>query len=111
LSAQLQAYLADDLWLRNARNANATAAYLAQALETVRGVEIAYTVQSNLVFADVDVDLASAIGLAGVGCYTEWSPKPGKRRIRLACGFSTRREIVDHLTSVLLEAHAGQVAA
>ncbi len=50
LSAQLLAYLEDDVWLRNARNANAMAARLAAGLESVAGARLMYPVQANEVF-------------------------------------------------------------
>ena len=40
VAAQMEAYLADDLWLANARHANAMAARLAQGLGRIRGVEL-----------------------------------------------------------------------
>jgi threonine aldolase len=53
LSAQVNALLADDLWLANARHANAMAARLATAISGIPGVELAYPVQSNGVFASL----------------------------------------------------------
>ena len=50
LSLQLEAYLADDLWLGLASHANAQAARLAGGLRTVPGVEIAYPVDGNQLF-------------------------------------------------------------
>ena len=51
LAAQFNALLADDLWLRNAAHANAMAARLASGLATIPGVDLAYPVQSDAVFA------------------------------------------------------------
>ena len=51
LSAQMQGYLADDLWLETARAANARGAYLAKRLTEVGGTEILYDVQVNMIFA------------------------------------------------------------
>jgi threonine aldolase len=53
LSAQLDALLTDDLWLRNAQNANAMAARLAAGLNTINEVRITRPVQSNAVFAQL----------------------------------------------------------
>ncbi len=44
LSAQLEAYFADDLWLRNARHANAMAGRLAEGLAGLPGVELSHPV-------------------------------------------------------------------
>jgi threonine aldolase len=51
VSAQFEALLADDLWLRSARHANAMAARLAAAVESVDGLEISRPVEANAVFA------------------------------------------------------------
>lgn len=56
-SAQLSALLAGDLWLENARHANAAAARLARAVEGLPGLEIAQPVQANALF--VRLPLAS----------------------------------------------------
>jgi threonine aldolase len=54
LGAQASALLADGLWLASASHANAMAARLAGALAAVPGVRIAYPVQANSVFTEVD---------------------------------------------------------
>ncbi len=51
VGAQFNALLADDLWLVNATHANAMAARLATGLAAIPGVDIAYPVQSDVVFA------------------------------------------------------------
>lgn len=51
LSAQLARYLADDRWLERARQANASAARLAQRLQAIRGVELVGKVEINMLFA------------------------------------------------------------
>ena len=53
LSAQLDALLSDDLWLRCATHANAMAALLAQRVDGIEGVEVTRPVQSNAVFARI----------------------------------------------------------
>jgi threonine aldolase len=50
LSAQMLAYLSDDLWLHNARAANARAAQLAEGL-AAKGAEFSHAVQANMIFA------------------------------------------------------------
>jgi threonine aldolase len=51
LAAQFGALLANDLWLANARHANAMAQRLASGLAAVAGVEVIYPVESDAVFA------------------------------------------------------------
>jgi threonine aldolase len=51
LAAQFNALLADNLWRANAAHANAMAARLAAGLAEIPGVELAYPVQADAVFA------------------------------------------------------------
>ncbi|BCS90072.1 threonine aldolase family protein [Pseudodesulfovibrio sediminis] len=53
VSAQLERYLADDLWLINARQANAMAKRLADKAGAIDGVEILDTVDCNAIFAHI----------------------------------------------------------
>jgi len=51
LSAQMAAYLEDDLWLDLARASNAAAARLTRGLKQIEGVEFLYEPQANMLFA------------------------------------------------------------
>ena len=51
MAAQFEAYLADDLWLKTARHANAMAARLADVLRASNRVRLAWEPQANEVFA------------------------------------------------------------
>ena len=51
LAAQFEALLAEDLWLKNARQANAMAALLAREAAKVPGVRVTRPTQANAVFA------------------------------------------------------------
>jgi threonine aldolase len=53
LSAQLDAYLEGDLWLKNARHANAMAKRLADGLKSVPGAKFAHPVEANEIFVDL----------------------------------------------------------
>ncbi|MDH3264204.1 MAG: beta-eliminating lyase-related protein [Paracoccaceae bacterium] len=52
LSAQMAAYLEDDLWLDMARAANAATARLARGLRQIPGVRFLHEPQANIVFAE-----------------------------------------------------------
>jgi threonine aldolase len=67
VSVQFEALLADDLWLRNARHANQMADRLARAVVGIDGVEIAYPVESNAVFARLDKALIDRLLEAAPG--------------------------------------------
>ncbi|WP_406021470.1 beta-eliminating lyase-related protein [Nocardioides sp. NBC_00850] len=64
-SAQLLAYLTDDLWLDNARNANERMADLAAGLEKA-GVRITNSVDANLAWVDLPEETADRLEAAGV---------------------------------------------
>jgi threonine aldolase len=54
ISAQLDALLGDELWLRNAEHANAMARRLADAVGGIEGLRITQPVEANAVFAILD---------------------------------------------------------
>ena len=54
LAAQFIALLEGELWLANARHANAMAARLAAGLAEMRGVEVVHPVESDAIFARLD---------------------------------------------------------
>jgi threonine aldolase len=66
VSAQLEAYLADGLWLRLARNANARARQLAEGLQALPGVELLHPVEANEVFVRLPAALAEGLKRQGV---------------------------------------------
>jgi threonine aldolase len=100
LSAQLLRYIDDDLWLSCARRANALAARLGHALANIDGVEIAYPVESNAVFARVPDATAEQWNAYGVR-YLDWAPSDGNRRlIRLVCSFATPDSDVERLIEI-----------
>jgi threonine aldolase len=61
LAAQFTALLSDDVWLQNARHANAMAARLADAVVDLPGLRITRPVQTNVVFASLPADAAAAL--------------------------------------------------
>lgn len=69
VSAQLEAYLTDGLWLANARHANAQAARLAEGLAALPGVAITAPVEANEVFAALPRALVEGLQAAGFVFY------------------------------------------
>lgn len=94
LSAQLEAYFTDDLWLNNARAANRAGRRLADGL-TAAGAELAAAVDANLVFPKLAATKIAALRAAGFE-FLDW-PWLGDDVVRLVCGFSTSDESVDRL--------------
>ena len=101
LSAQLLAYFHDELWLANARHANAMAAALAQGLEGVPGVRLLQAVEANEVFASLPEELVLRLERDGFGFY-RW-PFSGQGEgiaIRLVTSYATRSADVEALLAV-----------
>jgi len=95
LSTQLLAYLKDDLWLSNARHANAMAGRLAAGLREIPGVSVLQSVDANEVFAALPEDVVARLEREGFGFY-RWPAEtaPGTVAIRLVTSFATERDDV-----------------
>lgn len=91
LSAQIEAYLTDDLWLRNARHANAAAARLAKGI--CDHLEVLRPVEANIVFVSIEPARAAALRLQGFDFY-EWELF-GRDACRLITAFDSTMEEVD----------------
>ncbi|MBW4024812.1 MAG: low specificity L-threonine aldolase [Proteobacteria bacterium] len=74
MSAQLVAYLDDDLWLRNARRANAVASRLAEGLSAIPGVRMLHPVQANELFVVMPESMVAALLAQGFYFY-RWSSR------------------------------------
>lgn len=95
ISVQLEAYLADSLWLTNAAHANAMARQLAKGLASIEGVALAYEVEANEIFVTLPEKTITALERAGFGFYRWGRPQPNT--IRLVTAFNTKPEDVAFL--------------
>lgn len=93
VAAQLDAYLRDDLWLRNARHANAMAARMAEGLTRIEGVELVHPVEANELFLRLPEPVIGALEKDGAG-FARWGA-PDSTKIRLVTAFATTDEDVD----------------
>jgi threonine aldolase len=99
VSVQLEALLARDLWLRNARHANTMAQRLAAGVRTVDGVEILHPVQANAVFARLPHEVSER--LRKRYRFYFWDEAAGD--VRWMCSFDTTAEDVDGFLDALRE--------
>ncbi|WP_434600283.1 threonine aldolase family protein [Streptomyces sp. A5-4] len=99
VSVQLEAMLARDLWLRNARHANTMAQRLAAGVRGVGGVEILYPVQANAVFARLPHDVSER--LQKHYRFYFWDESAGD--VRWMCSFDTTEDDVDGFVQALKE--------
>ena len=100
LSAQLVAYLQDDLWLENARHANACAQTLAEGLAALDGAELVHPVDANEIFVRLPEVVMAAMEKMGVG-FLRWD---NNGQARFVCAFDTEREAVDQALKIAREA-------
>lgn len=108
VSAQLEAYFEDDLWLALARNANSMADRLRHGLARSNVARQAWPTMANEVFAVVGADAAKRAADAGAKFY-DWPvpremPKllgPGQRLLRLVTSFSTTSKEVDDFLALI----------
>ncbi|NLU73609.1 low specificity L-threonine aldolase [Streptomyces sp. HNM0575] len=99
ISAQWDALLSGDLWLRNARHSNAMARRLAEGVKDVGGVEVRYPVQANAVFARLPHDVSER--LQKRYRFYFWDEAAGD--VRWMCSFDTTPEDVDGFVAALHE--------
>jgi threonine aldolase len=97
LSAQLDALLSGDLWLRNAQHSNAMAARLAKGLRQVQLVEITRPVQTNAVFARLD--RAAIVSLQREFDFYIWDE--ARHEVRWMCSWDTTEEDVDEFVRAI----------
>jgi threonine aldolase len=95
LSAQLDAYLENDRWLKAAARANALARKLGDALSQIPGAELADPVEANAVFARLPNETVARLRKAGAVFYDWTPPTNGKTLIRLVTSFATPDEAID----------------
>lgn len=100
LSAQLDALLAGDLWLRSASHANAMAALLARRVADVAGVTITRPVETNAVFATLPQSAATR--LREQWAFYMWDEGLGEAR--WMCSWDTTEEDVERFAAAIREA-------
>jgi threonine aldolase len=100
LAAQMGAYLDEDLWLANARAANAMARRLADGLSSVRGIELEVPAVTNILFMRMPTELAAGLRQRGYDFYGDrWGPEV----VRLVTSFRTTPEMVDGMVAAARE--------
>jgi threonine aldolase len=93
ISAQFDAYLNDDLWLDNARHANAMAARLHDGLASIKGASFETPVEANELFVDLPAAVVDGLEADGFQFY-RWGDHTGTL-IRLVTAFNTKDGDVD----------------
>jgi threonine aldolase len=104
VAVQLEALLAKDLWLRNARHANLMAQRLAEGARAIDGVRVLYPVQANAVFARLPHGASKRMQQRFRFYF--WDEAAGD--VRWMCSFDTTESDVDAFVTALEEEMARQ---
>ena len=98
ISSQFAGYLADDVWMRNARQANLMAQRLSKGLADLPGLELAYPTQSNEVFVVMPAALIDRLSATGLVINDE---ELDGKAVRFVAAWNTTESEVDALLAVL----------
>lgn len=98
VSAQLEAYLADDRWISYAAHANDAARRLADGLSAIENVTLHHPVDANEVFATLPSTAADRLRAKGAAFYGE--PDDDRTDVRLVTSWSTTDAEVDQFLAL-----------
>jgi threonine aldolase len=107
LSAQMEAYLTDDLWINCAKQANAMAKRLADGIMMIKGASLTHPTQANAVFAGFPRGGHRKAQDAGAHYYfwpfnqTLDGPDDEVLTCRLVCSWSTTDADVDQFLNLI----------
>ena len=104
-AAQLLAYVENDLWMKNARAANAAGARIAAGLKSIPGAKLLAPIDANMVFLDLPGSVMDGLERDGIQFF---------RRTRTMARFVCRFDVTDAEIDALLASlkrHCGAVAS
>ncbi len=105
LSAQMEAYLEDDLWLEMARQANTAAARLARGIARIGHARLVHPVDANILYASFPRGAHRRLREAGAQFYSlgplDEGPDDEGVRARLVCDWSAGAEETDRFLEIL----------
>ncbi|MDC1050142.1 low specificity L-threonine aldolase [Candidatus Pelagibacter sp.] len=86
VSAQLDAYITNEVWLRNAKHANAMGKKLSQGLDQHKNIKLAYPTDANEIFVKIPKDIIDQLNSEGYKINDdEWDGKA----VRLVTAWNT----------------------
>ena len=98
ISSQLEAYVTDDLWIRNAQHSNSMAKILSEGLNAFSNIELAYPTQSNEVFVYLPRELIDYLNNAGYDINEE---ELDGKAVRFVTAWNSELKDVDRLLEVI----------
>ena len=100
VSAQLDAYISNDVWLRNARHANKMGKKLSEGLNSNQNIELAYPTEANEVFAKFPKPIIEHLNSEG---YIMNQEELDGKAVRLVAAWNTKNSDVDQLLHTISE--------
>ena len=97
ISAQFEAYLSNELWLKNARHANEAAQFMAKELEKIPEIHLTQKVEANAVFATFPPKSIPTIQEKFY--FYVWNEAASE--VRLMCAFDTTKKDVKNFVSAI----------
>lgn len=101
LSAQMEAYLTDNLWRELAENANAQGAYLAAGMATVPNASFIHPQAANMMFCAWDKSSHERAATAGVPLGSYAIDNPDQMAARLVTNWSTVKTDIDRFIDLI----------
>ena len=98
VSAQLEAYISNDVWLNNAANANAMAKLLSEGLTKFPDIKLAYTTESNEVFVHLPSSIIDHLNAKG---YSISEDELDGKSVRFVTAWNTVSGDIDKLISTI----------
>ena len=98
VSAQLDAYISNDVWLRNARHANKMGKKLSEGLAKHNSIKLAYPTEANEVFAKFPRNMIEHLNSEG---YKMNEDELDGQAVRLVAAWNTQESDVDQLLETL----------
>jgi threonine aldolase len=100
-AAQFEALLSENLWLFNARNANAMAERLRDAVATIDGVEVVHPVEANVVFAKLERAAIDHLLESSEAEHPFYIWDDAENVVRWMCAWDTTEEDVDQFAGAV----------
>ena len=98
VSAQLDAYISNDVWLRNAKHANSMGKKLSDGLSKHNDIEITYPTEANEVFAKFPREKIEHLNSEG---YKMNEDELDGKAVRLVAAWNTKDSDIDELLNII----------
>jgi threonine aldolase len=103
ISSQLNAYVSDDVWIRNAKHANSMAKILSEGLNHFSNIELAYPTESNEVFVYMTSDVIDYLNNSGYDINEE---ELDGKAVRFVTAWNTDLKDIENLLDKLAQKYS-----